>query len=57
MDFDAPFGELGGDQVGGTLFFEAEFGVGVNVPSEGLDLLLGSLDFWNQLHGTRSCSG
>jgi hypothetical protein len=30
-DRDAPFGELGGDHVGGALLFVAEFGMGVDV--------------------------
>ena len=51
MDFDAPFGQFGGDQVGGTPLFETEFGVRVDVASQRLDLGLRGLDFWNQLHG------
>lgn len=56
MHFDAPFGQFGGDQVGGALLFETEFGVGMDVTSQCLDLCLGGEDFWNQLHGWRSCS-
>lgn len=57
VHFDTPFGQLGGDQVGGALLFETEFGVGMNVTSQCLDLCLGGEDFWDQLHGWRSCSG
>ncbi len=37
VDRDAPFGELARDHVGGADFFEAEFGVGVEVTSDGGD--------------------
>ena len=50
MHFDTPLGELGGDQIGGALFFETEFGMRVDVAAQRLDLGLRGLDFWDQLH-------
>ena len=43
MHFDTPLGELGGDQIGGALFFETEFGMCVDVAAQRLDLGLRGL--------------
>ena len=45
------FGQLGGNQVGGTLLFETEFGMRMDIASQRLDFGLRGLDLWNQLHG------
>ena len=48
---DAPVGELGGDQVGGALLLEAQFGVGVDVaPQRGDGCRLGD-DGVQEFHG------
>ncbi|CAJ0703161.1 hypothetical protein LMG18102_03900 [Ralstonia mannitolilytica] len=53
VHLDAPFRQLGGDEVGGALLFKAQFGMRVDVASQRLDFRLRGLDFWNQLHGMR----
>ena len=35
---NAPFGQFGGDHVGGALFFVAQFGMGVQVAADTLQL-------------------
>ncbi|MNT32129.1 hypothetical protein D3C72_1679920 [compost metagenome] len=50
MHFDAPGFQIPRDYVGGALFFEAEFRVGVDIAADRLDFGLRLQDFGNELH-------
>src|SRR5438067_7167506 len=54
-DLDAPFIEAGGDHVGGTLFFIAELGVGVDVAPDRFELGLMCKDGFDQSHSCSPC--
>ena len=49
-DRDAPFGQLGGHHVGGACFFEAEFGMGMDVAPDLLQFGLKRNDRVDQFH-------
>ena len=51
VHFDAPFGQLRGDQVGSMGFFIAQFGMRMDRSSKALNFALGGLDFRDQFHG------
>ena len=50
-DFVAPFAQFGGNEGGGAGLFEAQFGMGMDVASQGDEFGVRGLDIVDDLHG------
>lgn len=50
MDVDAPASELLRDHIAGAVFFETEFGKGVNIPPDGGQRVMMFLDMLDRGH-------
>ena len=50
MDLDAPFLELGGDDGGGAVLFQPEFGMGVQILPDGRQLVMVATDMIKRGH-------
>lgn len=50
MDVDAPTSELLRDHIAGAVFFETEFGKGVNIPPDGGQRVMMFLDMLDRGH-------